>query len=80
MKKLTKEEASKLILKKGSSTPVRTAIMHMAVGEILQIERQEWTQSKGPGQMLTRLSKRTGMEFKLNTIANDGGWIVERVK
>lgn len=80
MKKITKEEAGKLILKRGSSTPVRTAIMHLGLGEILQIDPQEWTQSKGPGQMLTRLTKRTGMEFKLNAIADAKGWIVERVK
>ena len=81
MKKITKEEAAKLQTKVGSSSAVRTAVVHLKVGEILLIEKADWTQKKGPGQMLSRLAKKTGMEFKLQTVDSDGGgWIVERVK
>lgn len=80
MRKLTKEEAEKLVLKKGSSSVVRTAVMHMTVGEILLVNKTDWTQQTGPGQMLTRLGKSTGMVFNLNALADGSGWVVERVK
>lgn len=80
MKKLTREEADKLILRKGSSSAVRTAVVHLAVGEILMIERKDWNQKNGPGQMCSRITASTGMEFKLNALASGEGWIVERVK
>jgi hypothetical protein len=80
MKKITKEEAGKFMLRKGSSSPVRTAVANMHVGDVLLIEKQDWKQQNGPGQMLTRVKKSTGMEFKLNSIATGEGWIVERVK
>jgi len=80
MRKLTKEEAEKLVPKKGSSSVVRTAVMHLGVGEILLIDKSDWTQKTGPGQMLTRLSKSSGMVFNLNALADGSGWVVERVR
>ncbi len=80
MKKLTREEADKLILRKGSSSAVRTAVLHLQPGEILMIEKHDWNQKNGPGQMLTRLGKSTGMVFNLNALADGRGWVVERVK
>ncbi len=79
MKKLTKEEAAKLEFKLGTSTVVRTVVMHLNVGEILLIKRREWTQKNGPGQMLTRITEKTNRKFSLKTLADDSGWIVERV-
>jgi len=80
MKKLTKEEASKFVLNRGSSSIARTAVMHMQPGEILLIEKTDWQQQNGPGQMLSRVTKATGREFKLETVATGEGWIVERLK
>ncbi len=81
MKKLTKEEVEKLVVRKGKSTPVRTGVMHLQPGEFLLIEKSDWNQQNGPGQMLSRLAKKTGMEFKLQTVdSGNGGWIVERLK
>ncbi len=79
MKKLTKEEAAKLAFKLGTSTVVRTVVMHLNVGEILLIEKGEWKQKNGPGQMLTRITEKTNRKFSLKTLADDNGWIVERV-
>ncbi len=59
---------------------VRTAVLHLKPGEILMIERKDWNQKNGPGQMCTRLTKSTGMKFKLNAIADGSGWVVERVE
>jgi len=78
MKKVTKEEAEKMTVRLGSSTVVRSTVMNMQVGEILQIEPSDWHQSKGPGQMLGRLKKTTGRSFTLKTVVS-GGWLVERV-
>lgn len=78
MKKLTKEDAAKLLLRKGTSSPVRTAVVQMQVGEILLIEKADWSQRNGPGQMCSRITKRTGQEYKLNAVADGSGWVVER--
>lgn len=80
MKKLTKEDAAKLVLRKGTSSPVRTAVVHMQVGEILLIEKTDWNQQNGPGQMCSRITKTTVQEYRLNAVADRSGWVVERVK
>ena len=80
MKKLTKEEAGKLVLRKGSSSPVRTGVVHLKVGEILLIEKTDWNQKNGPGQMCSRITKASGKEFSINAVADGSGWIVERMK
>ena len=80
MRKITREEAGSFTIKRGSSTAVRTAVMNMKLGEILLVEKKDWKQKNGPGQMLTRVKKRTGMEFRCDIIASGEGWIVERVK
>ena len=80
MKKITKEEAAKLQTKVGSSSAVRTAVVHLQVGEILLIEKADWTQQKGPGQMLSRLTERTKQRYKLSALADGSGWLVERVE
>ncbi len=79
MKKITKEEAAKLQTKLGSSTVVRTAVVHLQVGEILLIEKGDWTQKKGPGQMLQRVTERTKQKYTCSALADGSGWLVERV-
>ncbi len=79
MKKLTKEEAATFEFKLGTSTVVRTAVMHLNAGEILLIERREWGQKNGPRQMLTRITEKTNRKFSLKALADDSGWIVERI-
>ena len=79
MKKLTKEEAAKLSFKLGTSTVVRTVVMHLDLEEILLIEKKDWTQKNGPGQMLTRITEKTNRKFSMKTLADDSGWVVERV-
>ena len=80
MKKITKEEAAKLQTKVGSSSAVRTVLVHLMVGEILLIEKADWTQKKGPGQMLSRLTERTKQRYKLEALADGSGWLVERLE
>ena len=80
MKKITKEEAAKLQRKLGSSTLVRTEVTFMKVGEILVIERKDWTQKKGPGQMIQRVTEKTKQKYMLKTLADESGWLVERIE
>jgi hypothetical protein len=80
MRKLTREEADKLMLRKGSSSAVRTAVLHLQPGEILMIEKHDWKQKNGPGQMCSRITKSTGMIFTVSALASGEGWVVERVK
>lgn len=78
MKKITKEEASSLLLRKGRSSTVRTALLHLQPGEILMVDKKEWNQKNGPGQTCTRITKSYGMKFKVNSIADGSGWVIER--
>ncbi len=80
MKKITKEDAAKLATKIGSSSAVRTAVIYLQVGEVLVIERSDWTQKKGPGQMVQRVTERTKQKYTVKTLADDSGWVVERVE
>jgi hypothetical protein len=80
MKKISKEEAAQLQTKLGSSTVVRTEVVHMKTGEILQIGKGDWNQVKGPGQMLQGVTKKTGQKYVLKTLADGSGWLVERVE
>jgi hypothetical protein len=81
MKKLTKEEAQAYVLRRSSCSPVRTAIEHLAVGEILLVERKDWAQQKnGPRAMCNQIKKRSGMEYKVSVVASGEGWLVERTK
>lgn len=80
MRKISKEEAGMFTIKRGTSSVVRTAVMHLKPGEILFVGKKDWKQKNGLGQMLTRLKKRTGMEFRCDIIASGEGWLVERVK
>jgi hypothetical protein len=80
MKKITKEEAEQIAVLEGRSSKVRTAVLHMKVGEILQIDRSDWKPINGPQQMCVRVTERTKMEFKVQTMASRTGWLIERVK
>jgi len=81
MKKLTKEEAQSYVLRRASCSPLRTALEHLAVGEILLVERKDWNQQKnGPTAMCTRIKKHSGMDYKVSVVASGEGWLVERIK
>jgi hypothetical protein len=80
MRKITTEEAKKFTIQRGLSSAVRTAVMALEPGEILLIEKKDWKPINTPGQMLTRVMKKTGRQFKLEKIVGGGGWLVTRVK
>jgi hypothetical protein len=80
MRKISKEEAKQYTIQHGGSSPVRTAVMALEPGEFLLIEKKDWKPKNTPGQMLSRVTQRTGMEFKLKKIASGEGWLVERLK
>jgi hypothetical protein len=58
MRKITKEEAKSFTVKKGNSSAVRTALLHLQPGEILLIEKKDWKPKDGPGQMVGRVTKK----------------------
>lgn len=77
MKEISQEEARKLLKKEGRSTPVRSRVQAMQVGECLIIERQDWKQKNSPRQMVTQLAKKDGTRYDLHHLVQ-GGWLVER--
>ncbi len=80
MKKISKEEAAKLTFKIGTSSAVRTAVVHLQPGEVLVIEKHDWQQVKGPGQMIQRVTERTKQKYVLKILADNSGWLVERIE
>jgi hypothetical protein len=80
MKKITKEEAATIVTMKGKSSAIRTAILQLQPGEILQIDKADWKQINGPQQLCTRIEKGSGIKLSLTRFANKMGWLVERVK
>ncbi|MES2620699.1 MAG: hypothetical protein V4615_07595 [Bacteroidota bacterium] len=80
MKKISKEDAAQIVLMEGKSSAVRTALINLQPGEILQIDKADWKQRNGPQQMITRLEKGTTKQFKVRRFANKQGWLVERVR
>ena len=80
MKKLTKEEAEKIMLKgSGRSSPVMSMLQGMKAGEILFVERIDWNWKRGPGILCKRLENTRGMKFTCKKALDGSGWVIERV-
>ena len=80
MKKITKEEAEKMLLQgKGRSSPVMSMLQAMKVGEILFVESKEWKWQRGPGTMCKRLEQKYGLFFKCAKVVDGSGWVIERI-
>jgi hypothetical protein len=82
MKRLTEEEAGKIMLKPaGRGSLIRTMLLSMKPGEILLIEPKDWKwKKKTPTTMCRRVEKKTTLHFTCLKAADGSGWVVRRVK
>jgi len=82
MKKLTKEELQKMELKPTQrQTLARTYILRMQPGDIILIERHEWTWKKHkPSVIANEIAKRKRWKLTCNELTDGTGWVIERLK
>ena len=82
MKKLTKAESAAIPQRPNTrSTLVRVYIQAMQPGDIIMIEKHEWTWKRhNPGYICNQLRKQKRWKFTCNKILDGSGWVVERLK
>jgi hypothetical protein len=82
MKKITKEELQKMELKPTKrQTLARTYILRMQPGDIILIERHEWTWKKHkPSVIANEIAKRKRWKLTCNELTDGTGWVIERLK
>lgn len=68
-----------MLLRVGSRSLPRTMLMSLKVGEILLIGKADWNQQNGPGSMCGKITRKYGHKFRVDTIADGSGWVVERL-
>ncbi len=81
MKKLTEAEFNAMRLKPaGKTSYARNMLFNMQPGEIILLEKQDWTQKRPPTQLINRLNKKTGRKYSLLKSLDKPGWVVVREK
>lgn len=80
MKILTKEQAEKIRTKPaGRSSRARTYLMAMKVGDIILLEKKDWTQRRRtPSTYCRELENKTGRKWECKTALDGSGWVIER--
>jgi len=81
MKKITAEEAGKLLLKlDGRGMYVRAGLFSLKPGEYLVIERKDWTwKTQTPKTYVRKFQKKYSMKFDCKHIADGSGWLIKRI-
>ena len=81
MKKLTVEEASKLIpMKKGKHTWLYIELMQLKPGEGIIINRADWKTKTTPYKTIRGAEGVLKMTFEYGRMPDGSGWLVKRVK
>ena len=62
----------------GKKHPVRLAIEQLQAGEIISIDRTDFTWKGHTPKLITnQISRRTGATFAVSWLSDKSGWIVE---
>lgn len=81
MKRITKEEAAAMPKRPNKRMSwLRGVLFGMNVGEIILVEPHDWKQKRAPITAIKRITGKEGREWKCETLLNDKGWVIERVK
>lgn len=81
MKRLTREEADALPKRPDKRMSwLRGVVFGMQRGEIVLIEPKDWKQKRAPITVIKRMTGKNGREWKCETVLNNGGWVIERLK
>jgi len=81
MKKLTEEEAAKIITNaSGNSSLLRNTMLAMKTGEIILVEPKDWKwKTKTPSTMCRRLEWHSSLRFTCKKAVDGSGWIIQRM-
>ena len=81
MKKLTKEEASKIgIIKHGNYSAVSAHLLQLEIGEALIINKKtDWKSKSPPYRIVNYFTKKTGRKFEAGKTPDGKGWAVKRI-
>lgn len=78
-RKVSPEEMQKLMPREGRNHWLAPFLTSLAVGEGFYLLRSDWNwRSRGPAQMVKRLSETTGMRFKAMPCSDGSGWVIRR--
>ena len=82
MKKLTREEVSKMPVKAtGRSSIIKNILTNMNVGDIVLLEPNEWKQKdRSPVSYINRFAKNTGRAYLCLKPLDGSGWVIERTR
>lgn len=80
MKKLSAEEASKLMPIKNSRETLFSAMLkQLQVGEALILEAKDWKTKTAPYRVSNNIAKRHGWKFEQGRMPDGTGWVFKRV-
>jgi len=82
MKRITKAEADQMVKRPdGRLTYARGLLITMKVGEVILLERKDWTRKwQVPSTFCKWLGRETTGAWKCETLMDGTGWVIERLK
>ncbi|MCF8258136.1 MAG: hypothetical protein K9J06_11305 [Flavobacteriales bacterium] len=80
MRRISKKEAEKLKTQLGGKrSRVRAEIESLEVGDIMLLERQDWTQATHtPTRMVQRVEIALKRKYTCGRLIDGTGWVIER--
>jgi len=80
MKKMEKIELPHILpVKRGRDTPLRVALLSLAVGEGLFMSKEEWRSKNGPYYVVAHIKKTLGHRYEYGMKPDGSGWLFRRV-
>lgn len=85
-KKVTRAEmeakgAAPIGILRGGGHPIRSLIMKLLPGEILFINKGDWTwKHASPNVIVKKMAKRLHWQLEFSKALDNSGWFVERIK
>lgn len=80
MKIIPKEEfTGPLPGKPGKDSPLRAMLLQLRPGDVLEIEKSEWTKAKPPYHIIAHLKKKLKRTFEYCRKLDGNGWMFRRL-
>ena len=82
MRPITREDAQKIKVRpNGRMNYVRGILMNMKPGELIFLEKADWTQKyRKPNTYCLQLGRKTGCKWTVLMALDGSGWVIERLK
>lgn len=80
MKKIGKDEMPDVLpVKRGRDTPLRVALLGLAIGEGVFLPKDEWHRKNSPFYVVARIKKTLGHRYEYGLKPDGSGWLFRRV-